>query len=389
LKLQVACSESISGAARPPRRFWRSGGRSWLLLAVLCATSSYGNSAAADSTATAPKTNRFIFWTEVAPLQSVQRAVDVAFASPGLNIVQPVDVAWVLDGAAQDVVGIAAKPIQDTAEAGEALGRFGAGILRAPIALAATESSRFVLEASGRLIVRRPTHAPPPALATRFDSLTLALGRDRAVDLAVSSLGLIYVLAGNTIRVFADPPTGPPLWTFAVDAALRPAQALVVSMRGEVFVAGGGRDAIAVYDLDPTGKYRRVRGASALDLGVGGLTGIALSPMLLLPIDTREGWAGEDRFVIVSDPAGGRLLALEASNLTRLATFDVRAKQPDAVPGRLDVSNRGQIAYVDTKSGAATSLPAPVFAALIAPAKIRWREVIPDSSVRVLGGDSR
>lgn len=343
---------------------------------------------AEESVAPTTKGNRFIFWTEVARLQGVEHAVDVAFAIPGLNIVQPVDVAWVIDGRSQDVVGIAAKPVQDMAEAGEVLGRFGAGMLREPIALAASEASRYILEASGRLIVRRPTNAPPPALATRFDSLTLALGRDRPVDLAVSAMGLVYVLAGNTVRVFSDPPAGAPLWTFSVEESLRPARALAVSMRGEVYVAGGGRDAIAVYDLDATGKFRRVRGVPAADVGGGRVAGIALSPMLLLPIDTREGWASEDRFVIVSIPESGKLVALEAATLERLANFDLRAKQPDAAPGRLDVSNRGQIAYVDTKSGAATSLPAPVFASLIEPAKIRWREVIPDSTSRVLGGGS-
>lgn len=159
-------------------------------------------------------------------------------------------------------------------------------------------------------------------------------------------------------------------------------------MRGEVYVAGGGRDALAVYDLDSTGKYRRVRGASARDLGAGALGGIALSPVLLLPVERREGWVGEDRFVVVSEPATGRLIALEAANLTRLASFDVRTNVPDAAPGRLDVSNRGQIAYVDTRSGAAVSLPAPTFAALIQPAKIRWRNVDPDSTARIMGGES-
>ena len=386
MKRDSASSALFSGATWPPRRFrfgtWIASrfALGWLAVAI--------PAAAADSTQSAGKSNRFIFWTEITRLQAVERAADVAFAHPGLNVVQPVDVAWVLDGAGRDVAAIACKPIQDTAEAGELLGRFGAGILRAPIAIGATEASRYVLEASGRLVVRRPTNAPPPALATRFDSLALGLGRDTPIDLAVSPLGVIYVLAGNTVRVFLDPPARDPLYTFSIESAVRPAVALAVSMRGEVYVVGGGQDAIAVYDLDPTGKYRRVRGTSARALGVGALGGIALSPILLLPVERREGWVGEDRFVIVSEPGTGRLLALESANLTRLTTFDLRTELPDAAPGRLDVSNRGQIAYVDARSGAAVSLPAPTFAALIQPAKIRWRDVDPDSTARIMGDES-
>jgi hypothetical protein len=343
----------------------------------------------ADSTAATPSNRRFVFWTETAALRGAERAVDVTFAHPNLNIVQPMEVAWVVDAAAQDVAAIATKPIQDTAEAGETMGRFGNGILRRPIAIAATETSRYVLEASGRLVVRRPTHAPPPALATRFDSLALGLGRDQPLDLTVSSLGLIGVLAGNTVRIYTDPPAGAALYSFTVEPAVRPATALAVNMRGEIFVAGGGRDAIAVYDLDRSGKYRRVRSVTARALGVTALGGIAVSPMLLLPVDRREGWVQEDRFVVVSEPATGTLIALEAADLKPLARIDVRAEQPEASPGRLDVSNRGQIAYVDARSGAAVALPAPSFAALVQPAKIRWRAVDPDSTARILGGESR
>lgn len=209
MKQDSARDATFPGATRPPRRFGFGTRLAVFLLVSL--RLAWGVPAwAADSTLAATKANRFIFWTEVTRLQGVERAVDVAFAHPGLNVVQPVDVAWVVDGAAPDVAAIATKPIQDTAEAGEPLGRFGAGILRAPIAIGATESSRYLLEASGRLVVRRPTNAPPPALATRFDSLALALGRDTPVDLAVSPLGILYVLAGNTVRVFVDPPAETP-----------------------------------------------------------------------------------------------------------------------------------------------------------------------------------
>jgi len=52
---------------------------------------------------------------------------------------------------------------------------------------------------------------------------------------------------------------------------------------------------------------------------------------------------------------------------------------PALAPGRIDVSNRGQIAVADVASGAAYALPARLLAHMLEPAKVRWRSIDPDS----------
>ena len=84
-------------------------------------------------------------------------------------------------------------------------------------------------------------------------------------------------------------------------------------------------------------------------------------------------------FLVVTDTKAKSLLGFESKDLTKLATVPLDPIVPGLVPGRLDVSNRGQIAVVDATSGAVQALPALVLAQVIEPAKIRWRTIEPDS----------
>lgn len=325
------------------------------------------------------KPQEHIFWTEPARLEGVSRAQDVAFLATGRNVISPTEVTWVLDGSTNDAVVAAAKPILDTAHAGDFLGRQGAGLLRQPVAIHVTARGRYVLERDGRMVVLRSGDAPA-------DTFRLVSAADALQDLYVSLAGLVYVLGRDAVRVYADPPTGAPLWSFDLDAALVPAVSIAVSAKGEVFVAGGGSDVLGVYDVDATGRYSRRRGLRARTAAIQEVGGMALVPMLLLPVGTREGWFEEDRFVFLSDRAGGRIVALAAANLEVIGDFDVRRLVDAARPGRIDVSNRGQIAFVDTGSGAAHTLPGPVVAQLVEKVKVRWRSVVIGDSTHAAPG---
>jgi hypothetical protein len=158
-----------------------------------------------------------------------------------------------------------------------------------------------------------------------------------------------------------------------------PAAAITVSAGGTVFVAGRGALAVAAYELDARGVYKMVRSRTAKELHSQRPAGIAMTPNMLLPLPGREGWIGQDRFVVVSDAGRKSLVALEAKDLTAYASCDLGAEVPALVPGRIDVSNRGQIAVADATTGAAYALPARLLAQMLEPAKVRWRSIDPDS----------
>jgi hypothetical protein len=311
-----------------------------------------------------------VLWEKVVPILPGTRCADVGFTNVGLNMVQPVEMVWAIDRDHREIVAVATKPITGTATAGETMGKRGSGQLRAPAALAIASSGSFVLEEDGHLTIVRSGWT---------DSLDLRPVTGSERDVAVPTTGLVYVLAGPEVRVFADPPAKAPLWKIALDKRLLPAVSVVVSASGTVFVAGRGKLALAAYELDANGVYRLVKSRTAAELNSGPIGGIAITPNMLLPLAGREGWVGQDRFLVVTDSGRKALLGFESKDLTQLASVALDPIAPGLVPGRLDVSNRGQIAIVDATSGAVQALPALVLAQVIEPAKIRWRTIEPDS----------
>lgn len=374
-RLQAVLRHRIPGGCKAPASFAACIplglvilGMSFAFAVALAQESAHPHSEAAP--ATADPDNQHIFWTDAARLEGPEHAVDVAFQATGRNIINPVEAAWVVDAARGDLVVAASKPIRETADAGDFLGRRGVGTLRQPMALHVTQTGRYVLEQAGRVVVQRGGDGAVT------DSFQLRPGRGPFQDLTVSLAGLVYVLTAEEVRIYADPILEPPLWRIDLPASLTPAIAIAASARGEVFVAGRGRDVVAVYDIDPAGLYTQRRSLRAKDAGIGDAGGMALVPMLLLPVDTREGWFEEDRFLFLSDRAQGRIVSVETKTLAVLGSWDVRSRVEAAQPGRMDVSNRGQIAFADAVSGAAYTLPAPVVASLVENAKIRWRNVV-------------
>jgi hypothetical protein len=332
----------------------------------------WGATAESDSTA-----QPVIVWEKVTPLAG-GRVADVAFSTPGLNIVEPVEMAWLLDVSAATLIAVASKPILGTAEAGEELGRRGAGLLRAPVAFFPAPAAQYVLEGDGRLLVLRSgwvdslwTGTPPAGTAG---------------DVAVGPGGLVYVLCGGEVHVYADGASTTPLLSIALAPKLLPAAAIALSARGDLVVAGTGQLALAVYAQDESGRFQLLRQRAARELGVERPGGVALTPALLLPYERREGWVTRDRFTILSDTASRRLLAFETATLEPLGTCDVSTEVAGASPARIDVSNRGQIAFVDAATGAAYALPARVLGRLIEGATIRWRTIVPDSAATSGGG---
>jgi hypothetical protein len=205
------------------------------------------------------------------------------------------------------------------------------------------------------------------------DSLRLAPSLAPRVDVAGSNSQLAYVLWGEEVRIYANPPTQKPLWTIPLEEDLLPAVALEVGERGQVVVAGQGRTALAVYDLDGNGQWLRVRSTLASDLDLGTLQGMCLSSAMLLPEPGREGWVENNRFIFLSDSETAAVLALEGDTFAVVGRASVRDNVPFASPGRLSVSNRGQIAFIDQNNGAAHVLPTSVTLEMVRNAEFRWR----------------
>lgn len=371
------------GAVGPPSRFGRAirAGMSSLVLALPVAARAQapadGAKPASSAQAAADSAPGVAVWRETLQLPVPGRVTDVSFLATSRNIVHPADIAWCADTDTRALVAVASRPIPGTASPGEEMGRRGAGALGHPVALHVHAAGQFVLEADGRMEILRSGWT---------DSVALAPFRGAGRDVVVGTSGLVYVLAGDEVRVFPDPPSPDPLWTLAVPRALGPAVAIGVTSGGRVLMAGQGPTALAVFDLDSTGGFRQVAARTARDLGVRRLAGIAVTPTMILTEETREGWVQEDRYVVLSDAELREFVALDATTLEPLGRVAAGSVTPGAVPGRIDVSNRGQIAFVDPETGRAHALPTRVLLDLLRGAAFRWRSLLPDTTAAGGGG---
>ncbi|MFQ5601491.1 MAG: hypothetical protein ACE5G2_13185 [Candidatus Krumholzibacteriia bacterium] len=318
----------------------------------------------------------YILFHEIVQVASPGRARDVSFVNTGLNIVMPAELVWIADPGSPGIIAVASRPIKDTAKAGEVLGSRGLQVIRGTAALHVGDNITCAVSESGRLTV---------VGGVFVDSLEVGGSIASAVDVDVSPSGLIYVLWGDRVTVYSNPPDEP-LWSFMLEADVLPAVGLAVTAAADVVVAGRGEQAVAVYGLDAEGRYRRRRAQSAADLELETVSGVSLSPFMLLPVQGREGWVERDRFVFLADATSGALLAVERTTLQAVGRCDVRDELPGASPGRLDLSNRGQIAYVDVGSGEAYVLPTRVTVAMVESAEFRWRILDASRTNRIQGG---
>jgi hypothetical protein len=162
---------------------------------------------------------------------------------------------------------------------------------------------------------------------------------------------------------------------------------LAATSWGEVIVAGQGTLALAAYELGSSGRFERTRALERADLDVGTLGGACLAPAMILPQKSREAWADEDDFLFVTGPERGLLVALKTSTFTEVARRDVRKEVPFAAPGRIDISNRGQVGFVDVRSGAAHALRVGLIIDMLENSDVSWRilEAKPQT-LRIQGG---
>jgi hypothetical protein len=333
---------------------------------------------AAQAQGTTPEEEQQILFDEVVQVAADGRALDVSFATSGHDVITPTNMVWIADPTERGFRAVASRPIPGTAKAGEFLGARGQEIVRETAALHVGPSRAHLLSQEGRLkIFSRGA----------IDSVVVARTLASAVDLDVSLTGLICVLWGEQVAVYAYPPAEP-LWVFEVDEDVRPAVAIAASGTGEIFLVGRGTVAVAAYELADEGQYVRTRALRAADLELESPGGIGVTPFMLLPVPGREGWVGQDRFLVISDTSTGSLHVVERRDLKFVGRWSLRQEQPGAAPGRLDISNRGQIAYVDTRSGAAFVLPTRVTAAMVRGADFRWRVIDQPRVFRVQGGDT-
>lgn len=322
-----------------------------------------------------------VIFDEIVQVAAAGKAVDVAFANHDLEIVQPTKVVWIADPTQDGVEARASQPIPGTAKAGTHMGRRGPHVLQNTAAVTASSKGIFALSESGRLTM---------VGGQSVDSLHVGRTLATAIDVDVSANGLIFVLWGSRVEVFTTPLRAP-LWSFELDDDMKPAVALAASAAGEVFVVGHGSRAVNVYELTSNGRYERKASVDAGSLELEAPGGVAVTPFMLLPVPEREGWSDRDRFVLVSDTASGSLIALNRKDLSFVGRWDLRQKNPGAAPGRLAVSNRGQIAYVDQRAAEAWVLPTSVMAGLLSGADFRWRILNPEAPtapMRVQGGDT-
>ena len=322
----------------------------------------------------------FVLFDEMVQVAADGRALDVSFAQGGFDVVTPSSIVWTLDPTAPGVWAMASRPIQDTAKAGERMGQLGGTAVRQGAALhvRAGQEGTYVLTPGGALLLLRDG---------KVDSTQAGATFAASADVDANASGVVAVLWGREVLVYVAVP-GAPLWRFNLEEDLLPAVGVAMGAAGEVVVAGRGAVAVAVYELDSEGQFRRRRVANAADLQLQALGGMELTPYMLLPEKGREGWVDQDRFVVLCDAEAGTLVALKRRDLQPLGRWDLRALLPGMAPGRLDVSNRGQIAIMDSRSGAAYVFPASVTLAMVAPDVPRWRNLEPKRSFRVQGGDT-
>jgi hypothetical protein len=321
--------------------------------------------------ARADSLGRAAIWGEVVQFTDAKvRVTDVAFAASGRNILTAVQMVWLLADSLPELVAMAARPMAGTAEPGEELGRRGADILRRPVALHTNTKGSWVVERDGRIAVLQ---------SNALDTLQLRLAGRAARDLAVGTTGLLYVLTDRDVRVWPRAETAAPLWTIPLPPALLPAVALDVSARGDVYVVGTGKTALAVFALGASGAYRLARSVTAAQADVGAPGGVTLLEQMLLPLPGREGWVSEDRYVAMTDAKSGTLVVLDVPTLRVVGRSALAADAPGILAGRVDINNRGQVAVVDRSRGAAWVLPTRVLAAALAEAPLRWRRIVRDS----------
>lgn len=324
---------------------------------------------------------KLIMFDEVVQVAAAGRALDVSFPTTGHDVVRPTSMVWIADPTQTGIRAIASRPIPETAKAGEFLGSRGEQFVRDTAALDVGPGSAVTLSERGRLVVVQ-------AAGTDSADVARSVSLATAMDLDVSLTGLVAVLWGKRVAVYADVGSAP-LWTFELDEDLQPAVAIAAGSMGDLFVAGRGTIAVAAYELDAGGQFRRTRVLHAADLELESPGGIVVTPFMLLPIPGREGWVDQDRFVIVSDTSKGELVVVERSDFKFVGRFNLRQELPEMAPGRLDVSNRGQIALVDARTAEAYVLPTRVTATMVQDADFRWRILEPQQRVfRVQGGDT-
>lgn len=321
-----------------------------------------------------------ILFNEIVQACPEGRALDVSFAQGGFEVIQGSSIVWTLDPTAPGLWATASRPIRETAKAGEKMGQRGGDAVREGVALhvRAGQEGAYVLTAGGSLLT---------LTAGGVDSVRVASTFASSIDLDANLSGVVAVLWGREVALYASPPAAP-LWRITLEEDLLPAVGIAMGAAGEVYVAGRGAVALAVYDLAAEGEYRRARTVAKADLGLQAVAGMELTPYMLLPQEGREGWVDQDRFVILGDGETGTLVALKRRDLQPLGRWDVHGQLSTAALGRLDVSNRGQIAFVDSRTGAASVLPASVMLAMVEPDVPRWRNLEPKREFRVQGGDT-
>ena len=306
----------------------------------------------------------YVIFNETIMVSAPGHARDLCFEDTGFNLIRTNQMIWVADPQAAGVQAIASRPIRDIAKAGEAMGSRAAALAGEVVAVSITQTDTYLIDSRAMLFVIHKGWV---------DSLRLATSLAAQVDIVGSNSQLSYVLWGDEVRVYSNPPKAEPMWTIRLEEDIRPALSVALGSRGEVFVAGQGRTALAVYDLDDNGQWMRVRSALRSDLDIGTLQGMCLSPAMLLPEPGREGWVENNRFLFLSDSETGNLLALETATFEVVGRESIRGNVPFAAPARLSVSNRGQIAFVDQHNDSAHVLPTSVTLDMVRSADFRWR----------------
>lgn len=322
-----------------------------------------------------------ILFNEIVPIAGSGGARDVSYAQGNLEVVKMNRVVWVLDPRVAGLHALACRPIPETAKAGESLGWLGEQVLGGAEAVHVRDGDEgaLVLTSQGTLI---------RLAGGTVDSMRVATGLVTAADLDANPSGLLAILWGMQVHVFADFGRVP-LADFTLEDDLGPAVGIAVSARGDVVVAGRGSTAVAVYDLAADGRFRRGRSKTAADLKLHSVGGVEVTPFMVLPAQGREGWVDQDRFVMLSDVEGGTLMTLESSDLSPTGRWDLRGQLPGVAPGRFDVSNRGQIALVDQRSGEGQVLPTAVMISMVQGVMgIRWRVLEASRTFHVQGGDT-
>jgi hypothetical protein len=306
----------------------------------------------------------YVIFNEVIQVSPEGQARDISFEDTGFNLIRTNQMVWLAGPNRPGIQAVASRPIRDVAKAGEVMGTRADRFAGEVVALCVTQEDTYLIDSRGMLYV---------AHKGWVDSLQVASQVVSEVDVAGSSNQLSYVLWGGEVRVYSNPPTPHPLWTIRIEDDVRPVVSIAVGLRGEVLVAGQGRTALAVYDLDADGSWSRVRSALREDLDMGTVQGMCLSPGMMLPEPGREGWVEDRRFLFLSDSELGEIVVLEAKTLEVIGRQSVRKLVPFAAPARLSVSNRGQIAFVDRRNDTAHVLPTSVTLDMVRGVDFRWR----------------